>query len=102
MARIRSQRFLRALAAASLLLAAIYLPPLPAALVRARQGTQRLYDAHGGLLRELTIDGVRAQWEPLAAQPPLLLAALRAAEDRHLAWHPGVDPIGVGRALWLN
>lgn len=38
----------------------------------------------------------------LGAYPPVLLQALLASEDSRFWWHPGVDPIGTGRALLTN
>ncbi len=32
--------------------------------------------------------------------PPVMKNAMIAVEDRRFDWHPGVDPIGLGRALW--
>jgi len=34
--------------------------------------------------------------------PPVLVDALLASEDNRFWWHPGVDPIGTGRALLTN
>jgi penicillin-binding protein 1B len=39
---------------------------------------------------------------PLAEVPPHLVAAVRAAEDRRFRLHPGIDPIRVAGALWVN
>ena len=48
------------------LLALVYMPPLPEALTRAREGTPRVLDSRGGLLREPPgPDGLRAEWIPL-------------------------------------
>ncbi len=38
----------------------------------------------------------------LAGYPPVLVEALLASEDSRFWWHPGVDPIGTGRALVAN
>ena len=38
----------------------------------------------------------------LGDYPPVLIAALLASEDSRFWWHPGVDPIGTGRALLTN
>lgn len=38
----------------------------------------------------------------LSELPPALPAAAVAIEDRRFWWHPGIDPVGVGRALWVN
>lgn len=34
--------------------------------------------------------------------PPALPAAVVAVEDRRFYHHPGIDPIGMARALWVN
>jgi membrane peptidoglycan carboxypeptidase len=38
----------------------------------------------------------------LGEYPPVLLDALLASEDSRFWWHPGVDPIGIARALLTN
>lgn len=38
----------------------------------------------------------------LGDYPPVLIDALLASEDSRFWWHPGVDPIGTGRALLTN
>ncbi|MCB1052446.1 MAG: penicillin-binding protein 1C [Acidobacteria bacterium] len=44
------------------------------------------------------------QWRfPLASEPPARwVDALVTAEDKRFFWHPGVDPIAIGRALSQN
>ena len=34
--------------------------------------------------------------------PALLPQALKAVEDRKFDTHPGVDPVGISRAMWVN
>ena len=58
--------------------------------------------ADGYLLgAKIAVDG---QWRfPAEGRLPDKYAkALVAFEDRHFYWHPGVDPISIGRALWTN
>jgi membrane peptidoglycan carboxypeptidase len=38
----------------------------------------------------------------LEGYPPVLINALLASEDSRFWWHPGIDPIGTGRALVTN
>lgn len=38
----------------------------------------------------------------LSGYPPVLIDALLASEDSRFWWHPGIDPIGTGRALMVN
>jgi penicillin-binding protein 1A len=42
--------------------------------------------------------------EPLRLSqfPPALPAAVIAVEDRRFYHHPGIDPVGLARALWVN
>jgi membrane peptidoglycan carboxypeptidase len=40
--------------------------------------------------------------QALTSYPALLIDALLASEDSRFWWHPGVDPIGTGRALATN
>ena len=44
------------------------------------------------------------QWRfpEMRAVPPELERALITFEDKRFRWHPGVDPLALGRALWLN
>jgi 1A family penicillin-binding protein len=39
---------------------------------------------------------------PLSAISPMLTAAVLATEDHRFYWHPGVDPLGLARATWVN
>jgi penicillin-binding protein 1A len=34
--------------------------------------------------------------------PAFVEAAVLTAEDRHFRWHPGVNPVAMGRAAWTN
>lgn len=60
------------------------------------------------VLEPAVISGVRAgskqvrEWIPLSRIPPLLVQILLAVEDRRFFSHYGVDPVAVGRALWIN
>ncbi len=38
----------------------------------------------------------------LSDMPPSLPAALVAVEDRRFWHHPGIDPVGISRAIWVN
>jgi 1A family penicillin-binding protein len=39
---------------------------------------------------------------PLSEISPALQQAVLATEDRRFYWHPGIDPIGFTRAMWVN
>lgn len=59
-------------------------------------------DRNGDLLgARIAADG---QWRFPAVDtvPEKYATCLVAFEDKRFWWHPGVDPIGLGRALWLN
>lgn len=61
-----------------------------------------LLDRNGELLgARIAEDG---QWRfPVAdSVPKKFQQALMAFEDKRFSFHPGVDPIAMGRALWLN
>src|SRR5918996_4844203 len=63
------------------------------------QGT-RIYDDNDELLTELHVE--RRIFVPLARVPAALRDAVLATEDRRFYQHWGIDPIGIGRALWQN
>ncbi|MBI3182505.1 MAG: penicillin-binding protein 1C [Myxococcales bacterium] len=63
----------------------------------------RIRDSSGQLLREVVnAEGERARWAPLPEISPLVAEATIAVEDARFREHPGVDPIGVVRALTQN
>lgn len=54
------------------------------------------------------ISGLRGEsrqvrsWVPIRDMPPRLIETVLAVEDHRFYWHPGIDPIAVGRAVWRN
>lgn len=79
------------------------LPPV-SALPQAATGpvTTRIYDRHGRLLNEVfNPNEGRHILVPLEEISPFLIAAVIATEDANFYRHPGVDPIGILRALYL-
>ncbi|NIO68399.1 MAG: hypothetical protein GTN71_04940, partial [Anaerolineae bacterium] len=63
----------------------------------------KIYDRNGGLLYEVfDPQGGRRTLVPLAHISPYLRQATIATEDKRFYQHPGVDPIGIARALWQN
>lgn len=63
----------------------------------------RVVDRNGILLREFLNDRYgRAQWRSLGEIAPSLLYATIAVEDKRFRYHPGVDPVGIARALLDN
>lgn len=98
------RRVLRLLVGLLLAGLALALWPLPEELAQPRQeGSVRLLDRHGNLLREVpsSRNGV-SRWVPLEEMAPTLVEATLLAEDRRFWWHPGVDPLAVARSAWIN
>lgn len=42
------------------------------------------------------------EWIALDRMPPLFIQMVLAIEDRRFFSHPGIDPLAIGRALWVN
>ncbi|HEV7253549.1 MAG TPA: penicillin-binding protein 1C [Mesorhizobium sp.] len=77
---------------------------LPPDLSRLRAGVEVL-DREGRTLSALPAAGGIWRLPTAAADvPPHLVAMLLAAEDRRFRWHPGFDPLALGRAAfqWLR
>ena len=75
---------------------------LPSVLVPGQRALV-IRDARGGVLREPPFeDGLRAQWISLEQVPRAALDAIVQSEDHHLGAHPGIDPLGIARAAWLD
>ncbi|RMG89951.1 MAG: penicillin-binding protein, partial [Chloroflexi bacterium] len=63
----------------------------------------RIYDRHGRLLYEiLPPEQGRNRVIPLEAIPEYCIQAVIATEDANYYSHPGVDIVGILRALWIN
>ncbi|MFN8374850.1 MAG: PBP1A family penicillin-binding protein [Anaerolineae bacterium] len=63
----------------------------------------RIYDRSGQLLYEiLPPEGGRNTTIPLAEIPQHCVDAVVATEDANFYSHPGVDVVGIVRALWIN
>src|SRR5438270_9926075 len=63
----------------------------------------RILDRNGRLLYEIIApQGGRHTAVPLAQIPKALVQATIATEDRNFYSTPGVDPVGIARALWIN
>jgi penicillin-binding protein 1C len=63
----------------------------------------RVVDRNGRLLHERrSADGGYGEWISLDSVSRHVVAATLSAEDANFRRHPGIDPIGVARALWLN
>lgn len=63
----------------------------------------KIYDRTGGLLYEVfDPQGGRRTLVPLRQISSSLRQATIATEDKRFYQHPGVDPIGIARAVWQN
>src|SRR3990167_5554181 len=64
----------------------------------------------GQMIRGLARDGTviaalgpsYGQWLHYDEIPPVMVDAMVAVEDRRFYYHPGVDPIGIARATYVN
>src|SRR5919109_1008259 len=63
------------------------------------QGT-KIYDENDEIITEFHVE--RRIFVPLAHIPRALRDAILATEDRRFYQHWGIDPIGIGRAVWQN
>ncbi|MBU2547420.1 MAG: penicillin-binding protein 1C [Proteobacteria bacterium] len=67
------------------------------------QPSIRVEDRQGRLLREfLSSRETRSQWIALNQMSPHVVGAALAAEDRRFFSHPGLDPLALVRAVWMN
>lgn len=106
----RQSRLTRPVTALVLLLAALicatlildHLFPFPVANLEPAPSV-RILDRNGEPLRFfLAPDGMWRFPVTLDEVSPDLVTAIIASEDRHFYRHPGVNPLAVIRALWLN
>ena len=76
------------------------LPRPEAALDAARRPSLALQDRTGHVFA--TFGDIVGEPLRLNDMPPSLPAAAVAVEDRRFWHHPGIDPIGLARAVWVN
>ncbi len=76
------------------------LPSYPE-LMRSPQGQSVVIRAADGT-ELVTVGPSYGRWLPYAEIPPEMIEAMKAVEDRRFDWHPGVDPIGIARAVKVN
>ena len=76
------------------------LPRPDSALDAARRPSLALQDRSGRVFA--TFGDIVGEPLRLTDLPPWLPAAAVAVEDRRFWQHPGVDPIGLARAVWVN
>jgi penicillin-binding protein 1A len=87
-------------ASAALIWFAHDLPRPESALDAARRPSLTLRDRAGHIFA--TYGDVVGDPLRLTDLPPSLPAAVVAVEDRRFWHHPGIDPIGLARAVWVN
>ncbi len=76
------------------------LPRPESALDAVRRPSLTLQDRSGRVIA--TYGDLVGEALHLNQFPPALPAAVIAVEDRRFYHHPGIDPIGMARALWVN
>lgn len=70
-------------------------------LMKSPQGQSVVIRASDGT-ELVTVGPSFGRWLPYSRIPPHMIAAMKSVEDRRFDWHPGVDPIGVARAIRTN
>ena len=85
-----------------LAVAAVALRCLPHAPLSDAVSQSRAVYARGGELLRLSLapDAQYRLWVPLPRMAPSLVQAVLLYEDRRFYWHPGVNPVALGRSVW--
>ncbi len=89
------------------------LPAVDTLQARLVRPTTRILDRNGRLLYEVLDPNAGKQFDLVADAAPTsrygiagipdgCVQATLATEDSRFFWHPGVDPVAIGRALWQN
>lgn len=89
------------LIAALSLLATLQFWPLPERLQNTPYATLML-DRHGRMLDARIASDQQWRFVPAGRVPEKYRLALLDFEDKRFPWHPGIDPVAIGRAAWLN
>lgn len=61
-----------------------------------------IYDHSGQLLGARIADDGQWRFDTPARVPEKLATSVMQFEDKRFRWHPGVDPLAMARAVWLN
>ena len=85
-----------------LVLLAGWLCCLPGDLFKGTPYATVVTDRNGELLGARIADDGQWRFPPCDTVPSRYAAALVQFEDRHFRWHPGVDPLAIGRAVRSN
>lgn len=83
------------------IVAALQFSPLPERLTQTRYATI-LLDRHEQLLGASIADDQQWRFAPVDRLPPKYVQALLLFEDRRFFYHPGIDPLAIGRAALGN
>ncbi len=89
----------------SLLVLGVFLTSSFESIVKMALGSDRvLLSEDGQVIQTLRtdFDKRRLAWQPLSTFPESIQKAVIAAEDHRFYYHPGIDVLGLGRALWTN
>lgn len=62
--------------------------------------TIRVRDVNGAVI--VSIGPAYGRWMPMDEMPQVMQDAMMAVEDRRFRYHPGVDPIGIARAVYVT
>lgn len=60
----------------------------------------RVLSADGAVL--VSVGPSYGQWLTYDEIPPVMADAMMAVEDRRFRWHPGIDPLGIARAIFVS
>ncbi|MEZ4710001.1 MAG: transglycosylase domain-containing protein [Caldilineaceae bacterium] len=79
------------------------LPPISSVETRLVRPTTQILDRNGKLLYEVVDPNAGKQISlALETLPAACIQATLSTEDSRFYYHPGVDPIAIGRAVWQN
>ncbi|WP_417607991.1 penicillin-binding protein 1C [Owenweeksia hongkongensis] len=74
---------------------------LPSPLFKDSYATV-LHDADGNLLSATIADDEQWRFPEVDSLPDKLQQCIQLYEDEYFEWHPGINPVSIGRAFWQN